>query len=90
MIFRPLSTQPTIILVSEKMLNWIKNVISIKKLPIIKAEIFLKSNFELNQILLTGLAQNSYIWNFQAFDLFHICIKDQKNALELKKKLKVC
>ena len=42
----------------ERVLIWLKNVTSIKKLPITKAEGFLKSNFDLNQIWKKVLTEN--------------------------------
>ena len=63
----------------EKVLIWLKNVISTKKIPINKTESFLKSNIVQNHIC------KIETWNFNATDLFYIFIKCQRNALLSKK-----
>ena len=65
--------------------NFKKSVLS-ENYQYAKAENFLKSNVELNQICKMVLTQSNYIWNLNATDLLYILIKGRRNDLNLYKK----
>ena len=67
------------------MLIWLIKVISIKKLPISKAESFLKSNFDLNQIWKIVRTQNHLNVELYRNWLSLYFIKDPINAFKLQK-----
>ena len=67
------------------MLIWLIKVISIKKLPISKAESFLKSNFDLSQIWKIILTQNHLNVELYRNWLSLYFIKDPINAFKLQK-----
>ena len=71
----------------KKVLIWLKNVSSIKKLRINKVKSFPKSNFDQNQIFKIALTQSHKIWNFSATHLLYIFIKYWRNALKKMSKI---
>ena len=73
----------------EKALIWLKNLSSIRNQPVSKAEDFLKSNFDLNQICQIVLTQSHWIWGFKKTELLYIFIKGRRKALKLWKMSKI-
>ena len=65
-----------------------KNVSSIKKLLISKAESFVKSNFDINQICKTVFTQSHYIWNFGATDWHFVFFKRLVKYFEVMENIK--